>query len=204
MILNNSMQIQKQLKKVRAIIFGLGFIIALSGTAAAQSVALKTNLLYWATTTPNIGLEFKLSPRFTLDVSGGFNPFKFEHNRKLQHWTVSPELRYWTCDAFNGHFFGLHGTASSFNVNDIDFPLGRLKVLNDYRYQGWLVGGGLTYGYQVMLGKKFNLELSISGGYAYIDYEKYECVNCGKKIGEGVEHYLGVTKATLSLIYLIN
>ena len=32
-----------------------------SQTAMAQRVALKTNVLYWATATPNLGLEFRLN-----------------------------------------------------------------------------------------------------------------------------------------------
>ena len=37
--------------------------------AVAQKVALKTNLLYDATSTMNLGFEFGLSPKWTLDVS---------------------------------------------------------------------------------------------------------------------------------------
>lgn len=38
--------------------------------ASAQKAAIKTNLLYDATTTFNLGAEFALSPKWTLDVSG--------------------------------------------------------------------------------------------------------------------------------------
>ncbi len=31
--------------------------------------AIKTNALYWATTTPNLGFEIGLSDKFTLDLS---------------------------------------------------------------------------------------------------------------------------------------
>ena len=39
-------------------------------TASAQKVAVKTNLLYDVTTTLNLGAEFRLAPKWTLDVSG--------------------------------------------------------------------------------------------------------------------------------------
>ena len=45
------------------------FILAFAGTASAQKVAVKTNALYWATTTPNVGMEFALSDRWTLEVT---------------------------------------------------------------------------------------------------------------------------------------
>ena len=46
-------------------------------TARAQQAGIKTNLLYWATTTPNIGLEWRLAPRYTLSATVGYNAFNF-------------------------------------------------------------------------------------------------------------------------------
>lgn len=40
----------------------------------AQKVALKSNLLYDATTTMNLGLEFGLARKWTLDVPVNYNP----------------------------------------------------------------------------------------------------------------------------------
>ena len=42
----------------------------------AQKVALKSNLLYDATTTMNLGLEFGLARKWTLDVPVNYNPRK--------------------------------------------------------------------------------------------------------------------------------
>ena len=39
----------------------------------APVVALKTNALYWATTTPNLGLEFRLAKKWTLEAEVGLN-----------------------------------------------------------------------------------------------------------------------------------
>lgn len=190
-------------RKVRLLLVGIALMAGFLSALHAQNVALKSNLLYGATTTPNAGLEFRMGKKWTLDISGGYNPFTFEHHRKLKHWLVAPELRYWTCEAFSGHFFGLHAIGGEYNVNDIDIPVGRLKNLNNYRHEGYGIGGGLTYGYQWLLGRRWNLEASISAGYVNLDYSKYECAKCGKKIGEGKYDYFGVTKATLSLIYII-
>ena len=51
-------------------------------TASAQKVAVKTNLLYDVTTTLNLGAEFRLAPKWTLDVSGNYNPFHFKNDKK--------------------------------------------------------------------------------------------------------------------------
>ena len=56
--------------------------------------AIKTNALYWATTTANLGFEVGLSKKLTLDVSGNYNPWKFSDHKQIKHWLVQPELRY--------------------------------------------------------------------------------------------------------------
>ena len=55
--------------------------------------AIKTNALYWATTTANLGFEVGLSKNLTLDVSGNYNPWKFSDHKQIKHWLVQPELR---------------------------------------------------------------------------------------------------------------
>ena len=95
-----------------------GFLL-MSGTSIYAQVqrneaylpkfAIKTNALYWATSTPNLGFEVGLAKKLTLDISGNYNPWKFGDDRQIKHWLVQPELRYWLCERFNGSFFGLHG-----------------------------------------------------------------------------------------------
>lgn len=160
--------------------------------------AVKTNLLYAATTTPNLGVEIGLSEKYTLDISAGYNPWTFSNHKKLKHILVQPELRYWTCERFNGHFFGLHAHYAHFNVCDVK-PLTK----KGYRYQGDLYGGGLSYGYHWILGNHWSLEATIGVGYAYIDYKKYECRDCGDKIKDSHKNYFGPTKVGLNLIYVI-
>lgn len=169
----------------------------------AQKVAIKNNLLYDATVTPNLALEIAMSRKMTLEMAAGLNFFDFSNNKKIKHFLVQPELRWWTCDVFNGHFFGLHGHGAQFNVGGWDIPVGRLDTFRDNRYQGYLYGGGLSYGYQWLLRPRWNLEASIGGGYARIHYEKYPCTTCGTKLDEGHTNYFGVTKAAVSLIYII-
>lgn len=84
-------------------------MLLFSITVSAQKIAVKTNLLYDATTTLNLGTEFRVAPRWTIDLSGNYNPFSFKNDKKMKHWLVQPEARYWLCEAFNGHFFALHG-----------------------------------------------------------------------------------------------
>ena len=81
----------------------------------AQKVAIKNNLAYDALKTPNLSLEFSMGRKWTLDTQVGMNFFFYTQDatssryktKKASHWLVQPELRYWTCDVFNGWFFHL-------------------------------------------------------------------------------------------------
>lgn len=162
------------------------------------SFAIKTNALYWATTTPNLGIELGLSKKVTLDISGNYNPWTFGDNQKIKHWLVQPELRYWLCERFNGHFFGLHGHYAEYNFSNI-----KALGLENYRYEGNLYGGGISYGYHWILNNRWSIEATIGVGYAYLDYDKYKCEECGTKLKEDTKNYWGPTKAGINIIYII-
>ncbi|MFA6702641.1 MAG: DUF3575 domain-containing protein [Dysgonamonadaceae bacterium] len=168
-----------------------------------QKIAVKNNLFYDATATPNLALEIALGKKTTLEMGAGYNPFTFSDNKKVKHWLVQPELRLWTCEVFNGHFIGIHGHAAQYNVGGLDLPVGRLEAIKDNRYQGYLYGGGISYGYQWLLSPRWNFEFNLGGGYARIHYEKFPCTTCGTILDEGDYDYWGVTKAAISLIYII-
>lgn len=95
------------------------------GRVFAQKVAVKTNVLYWATTTPNLGFEFGLGKKTSLEFFGGYNPWNLDkgENKKMKHYLIQPEFRYWLCERFQGHFFGLHAGFSEYNVSGVRLPL---------------------------------------------------------------------------------
>lgn len=175
--------------------------------ANAQTVAVKTNLLYDAFLNVNAGIEVGLSPKWTLDMSGNFNGWTLSHNRRWKHWMVQPEARYWFCDRFAGHFLGIHVHGGQYNVgglkNDIMLLGSDLSKLSDSRYQGWFVGGGVGYGYAWVLGRHWNLEAEIGVGYSYTRYDEFRCEGCGKKTDSDKPHnYVGPTKAAINLVYV--
>lgn len=183
------------------------------GSLKAQ-VAVKTNLLYGATTTPNLGIEAAVGRKHTIQLFYGLNPWEFNSEskgkRQAKHWLLMPEYRWWTCSVFSGWFLGVHGMGGEFNAGNVDLPFpGKFfkgddlrKELNDYRYEGKYLGGGVTVGYQWILGKHWNFEAELGAGYDHIWYDKYPCSECGKMIESGHSNYVGITKVGLSLLYL--
>ena len=163
-------------------------------------VDLKTNLLMDATATINLGVEFPLGRRWSMDVSGNYNGWTLSDNRKWKHWMVQPEARYWLCEKFNVHFLGVHAHYADYNVGGIKFLS---KNMENYRYQGNLYGAGLSYGYQWLLSNRWSMEAVIGVGWAHLDYDKYPCASCGTVQKSETKDYFGVTKAALSIIYFI-
>ncbi len=170
-----------------------------------QSVALKTNLIGDALLSPNAAIEVGLAPRWTSEVSGQFNLWSVD-GHKWRHWVVQPELRYWLCRRFQGHFFAAHLLGGEYNMGhlglDINFLGTNLKPLNTHRYEGWGLGAGLAYGYAWAVHPHWNVEAEIGLGYIFAKYREYPCAECGTETGRGNHNYVGPTKAALNLVYL--
>lgn len=170
---------------------------------SAQRIALKSNLLYDATTTFNLGLEVGLARKWTLDVPVNYNPWKFNDGARFKHWGIQPEIRYWFCERFRRSFIGVHGHYADFNMGG--WPNWSIFSTNMQlnRYQGHLYGAGVSFGHSWILRKRWSLEATVGAGWAHIVYDKYPCERCAGLTKSGSKDYFGLTKIGISLIYLI-
>ena len=198
----------------RYLIIAVLFFLASAGTASAQKLAVKTNALYWGTATPNLGLEYAMADRWTLELEGGYNPWTFdsEKNMKIKHWLVSPEVRYWFCESFLGHFVGINGNYTLFNISGIPTPGIFIDLssntdsktdLKDSRVQGWAVGAGVTYGYAFPIARRWNMELTLGYGIWYTEYGQYESRKCGLFQQDVQKWALGPTALGVSFMFMI-
>jgi hypothetical protein len=161
--------------------------------------ALKTNILEWAMTTPNLGAEVTLAPKWSLEVAGSVNPFKFSDNKKWKHYQGTLEARYWLRESMNGHFFGVHVGGGEYNVAGIKVPFWGFK--KNSRYEGWHVRAGITYGYHWSLNHHWSIEALLGLGVIYTKYDKYECKNCGKFDGNHSKTFFAPTRLAVNLVY---
>lgn len=157
----------------------------------AQKIGIKTNALYWAVLTPNIGLEIGMSPKTTLEFNGAYNPWTFADDKKMRFWLVQPEFRYWFCERFEGHFIGLHLHAAQY-----------FGGFGQTRYDGYLAGFGFAYGYDWIISPHWNLEALIGVGYARLWYDKSPRIYCEKCLISEQRNYFGLTRLGVSLVYL--
>ncbi|CCY91102.1 uncharacterized protein BN461_01897 [Bacteroides sp. CAG:1076] len=158
---------------------------------SAQDIALKTNGLYWLTTTVNAGVEIAVSNKLTIDFQAAYNPWTFQNDKKMRFWLAQPELKYWLCEKFEGHFVGFHLHGGQY-----------FGGFNDTRYDGYLAGAGVSYGYDWILSPHWNLEMALGIGYAHLWFDKSPRIYCEKCRNSERKNYFGPTKAAISLIYV--
>lgn len=157
--------------------------------ACAMGLDLRTNLLRWATLTPDLGVEWHISDRWSLGVGGSWTSWSWsDKDRRYALWEVAPEVRYYMGAQRRG-YLGAMFKAGAFNYK-----------LSETGRQGDLVGGGLTGGYILPLGKRLALDFSLGLGCLHADYEKYRVID-GVRVRQGSEtrNWWGPVHAGISL-----
>lgn len=181
----------------------LGTLTAMVPAATHAQAVIKTNLVYDATLTVNLGTEFRLAPQWTVDVSGNYNGWKLSDRRQWRHWLIQPEVRYWLSEYRHGHFLGAHLLGGQFNAGAWKARHGFLSNMHDRRYQGWAIGAGVAYGYSWRLGRHWDIEAEIGVGYIFRRYDTFLADRCGRKLSDDKSgNYFGPTKVAVNLVYV--
>ena len=175
----------------RLIVVVVGMIIM--SDVAAQRVAVKTNALYWATLSPNVGLEFRLSRHLTLNVETAANPFDLSDKLKTRFFGVTPELRYWfEARPQAHHFVGAMALGSTYSL-----------TLKDKFHEGDAYGLGLTYGYSFVLSTRWSLEATVGAGLLKVNEKKYRRGEAVPAEANRDKFMLAPMKLGVSFVYLI-
>ena len=162
-----------------------------SPSSAPYHFALRANLLRWATLTPDLGLEWRISPSWGIAVNGSWTSWTWsDKDRRYALWEVAPEVRYYMGEK-KAWYLGAMFKAGQFNYK-----------LSETGKQGDLMGGGITGGYQLRLNKALNLDFNLGLGYLNADYEKYEVID-GVRVRRGNEtkDWWGPINAGVTLVW---
>ncbi|MCH5234786.1 MAG: DUF3575 domain-containing protein [Muribaculaceae bacterium] len=160
-----------------------------------QGLLIKSNLLPWALTIPNLGLEYIINEKWSATVDVMFCPWKLTDKFSVKTVAVLPEGRWWLKSSQKGSFFNLHLNLAWFNVR-----------ANDYRYQDVsrpLLGAGIGYGYRLALNKRWCFEFEIGAGMANAKYDRYYNVENGALKDTRVSTYWGIDRASIAVTYYI-
>ena len=154
-------------------------------------LALRANLLRWATLTPDLGIEWRIAPAWGLMVNGSWTSWTWDNNaRRYALWEVAPEVRYYMGEK-KAWYLGAMFKAGQFNY----------KLCGTGR-QGDLMGGGITGGYQLRLNRALSLDFNLGLGYLNADYEKYITID-GVRVRRGNEtkDWWGPINAGVTLVW---
>lgn len=159
--------------------------------AKPYTIALRANLLRWATLTPDLGFEWRINGSWGIMVNGSWTSWSWnEKDRRYALWEVSPEVRYYIGKEKRG-YVGAMFKAGQFNYKFS--ATGR---------QGDLMGGGITGGYVLKLNRALALDFNIGLGYLNADHDKYEVID-GVRVRRGTEskNWWGPVNAGVTLMW---
>ena len=66
----------------------LVFLLSTFMDIQGQVVAVKTNVLYDAITTPNVGAEVAFNKHWSVEASGYYNGWTFSSDKSFKHWMI--------------------------------------------------------------------------------------------------------------------
>ena len=199
----------------RLLTIALLLIPAFSQVSDAQSplgdnvpqrhVALRTNLLYDATLSPNLGFDVRVDSAWTVGLLAGVNAWDIDktENKKWRHMLFSFRARKFRKNLFEKGYYEGDLIYSHFNVGNIKFPFGLYSAVKNHRLQGDLVALGGKYGYSWILARDWRIEAEggIAVGYAW--FKEYDCPHCGTFLGNGDRIFL-LPQLGINVVYIIN
>ena len=172
-----------------------------------ESLSLNTNMLYWASGTPNASFQVPVGDNFTLGFTGGLKPWPrwlpWDNDQKIdskwRHFAIVPGFRWWPEANYDGFFLGGDFLWTHYNVGAVTFPFGLYPEVREHRLQGDFVALGITLGYSWWLSKHFRLEVEAGVAAGYNWAKKYQCSWCGADLGKtsgpGIVPKLGLNLA---------
>ena len=169
-------------------------------------VALRTNLLYDATLSPNLGVDVRVDSTWTVGLLAGMNAWDIdkEKNKKWRHMLFSFRARKYVNDSvFHKGYFEADAIYSHFNVGNVKFPLGLYKTVRERRLQGDLLALGGKYGYSWILSRDWRIEAEAGVAIGYAWFKEYDCPHCGTFYGKDDRIFL-LPQLGVNIVYIIN
>ena len=184
------------------------FLLTTQQIAKAQSplgeetrqprVALRTNLLYDATLSPNFGLDVRVDSAWTVGLLAGVNAWDIDKEKRF-----SLRARNYRKGLFQKNYMEFDAIYSHFNVGNTKIPFGLYSAVKDRRLQGDLVALGGKYGYSWILARHWRIEAEAGVAVGYAWFKEYDCDHCGTYYGKGDRIFL-LPQLGINVVYIIN
>lgn len=179
----------------------ISFINSYTLLAQDKSVELKANLLTAPLGIINLGVEYPISEKISLEGNGLISPWKSFSGNHLQIYTASLEGRYYFKENHTNFYIGP-------NIGFGFFDIQKWNYWNTNKFQkGYALFFGGTIGYKKQLNDRWGLDFFVTASNSqgrYHGYEKledntlirYDSANYFNKSGEWL-----ISKAGIMLTY---
>lgn len=176
-------------------------ILCVSAVKAQNAkFALSTNALEWANYgTANLELGVGLAQHLSLQAGVKYNPWSFTAKDlgipvRNNQTTAFVGARWWPWYVMSGWWVGAKVQYSDYEKTGLWRPA---------LEQGVKVGGGLSFGYTLMLHKHVNLEFGagIWGG-SQVKYDLYCCTKCMDLRDTGPRGFIGVDDVSIAVMFV--
>ena len=161
--------------RIKLILLCMVLLATGAGTAHAQKASISTNAMDWANFgTVNLEAGVSVAQHFSLMAGLHYNPWEFKTGKDVDLYNKQNTgyfgFRWWPWYVFSGWWFSAKVQMSKFS---------RTGIWRPALEQGTSMGGGLGFGYTIMLHENVNLEFGagIWGG-RHMSYTLYECPKC--------------------------
>ena len=191
--------------KLHRAVCALLLLLALA-TGKAQSLALKTNMLYDAVLIPNVGVEVSLGKQWTASADWFYTWFSSDSRHRYwqgyggyltvrRYFASNSQLSTLNSQLLKGHHLGAYVLGMTY---DVEWG-GR-----GYQADHFGFGAGLEYGYALPISNSLLLDFSLGIGFQDGEYKEYEPQG-NRYVWQATRqrHWSGPTKAEVTLKWLL-
>lgn len=147
-----------------------------------NALYVKANALFLPIGIFNAGLEYQLSPKYTLQGDVFISPWKSFAGHELQYYSASVEARYYFNEAFTGWHLGVNVGVSSFVLQKWNYwgddlfvnEKNEVFVESNLYQKGYSFLAGVTAGYQFRLSDQWKMDIYGTVGTSQDIYKGYE------------------------------
>lgn len=166
---------------------------SITENAHSKHFTIRANLLRWATLTPDLGVEWFVTPNLSVLVNGSWTTWSWnDKDRRYALREIMPEVRWYLGKERRGYIGAMY-KAGAFNYK-----------FSELGKQGNINGCGVSGGYVLPLNNRLSLDFSLALGYLHAAYDTYQ-VTDGVRVRDNhhTKSWFGPVNAGVTLSWII-
>lgn len=168
----------------------------------SRHIYAKTNILGLGLAIANAAVEIDIAKHWSVSVPIYYSAWDYTSSTlKFRTLAIQPEARFWFREDNQRWFVGAHVGFAQYNIaTDGEYRT------QDHDGSSPSIGGGLSIGYRLPLGKnnRWKMEFSLGGGIYPLHYDKFRNYKNGLLVYTKKETYVGLDNATVAIVYTFN